>query len=124
MSFAPPPEFTPTLHEWAMASIFPNPVKMWSDKTGESMFYFNLNIAAAGIAAYRKRGETFAVLRFMYWLRALPQQFLFAGLAAQTYLLGSAVHTMTTRDKFELLSGVPDEDDTLIEKLLKLAFMD
>ncbi len=118
------PEGTPTFtfEEYLRASLFPNPVAVWTDKTGEAGMYFNVNMTMAVIAAYRKGGETMAMLRFMMALRGLPATFMWTGIIGAGVLSASPTADMSTRDKLEILSGVPGTDDSFIERLLKLSF--
>lgn len=77
-----------TLEEYFWATVFPNPVRVWTDKTGEAAAYFNLNMWMATISAYRKMGETLTTLRFMYMAERSPALLRGAARAAPVAGLG------------------------------------
>lgn len=113
---------TPTIEEYLQASVFPNPYKMWTDRSGETTFYFNVNIVLAGVSAYRKSGETLSALRMFYALKSTPAMLAAGGLAAQAYLLGKEVSRYSQQSKMELVTGVPSASDTEMERMIKLSF--
>ncbi len=61
----PREDFTPSFTEAFWATILPNPVKVWTDKSGETAMYFGLNASAATLAAAYYGGETLTVYRYM-----------------------------------------------------------
>ncbi len=114
---------TPTLYEYVRATLMPNPVRLWSDKSGETTMYWNINMYSALAYAYYKKGETVAMLRFMMALRATPAYLMAGIVGAHSHLLGSHVSGMTQKQKISLLSGAPTPGggDSLLDKLLKLS---
>ena len=50
-----------------MGYSLPRPHRLYTDHSGESTFYFTLNMTLATIEAYRKGGETYTVYK---WMRA------------------------------------------------------
>jgi hypothetical protein len=68
------PEGVPTftLEEYLSSVILPNPIKMWTDKTGETMTYFTFNTLAAAVSAYRAGGNTFTAYKMLRAAQLAP----------------------------------------------------
>ncbi len=67
-----PDDFTPTVEEYFWSTVYPRPHRVWTDKSGESAFYFDINMTLASIQAYRKGGETYTVYKWMRAFQAAP----------------------------------------------------
>ncbi len=61
-----PEDFTPTAEEWFWSAVFPpNFLQMYSDKSGETVMYFGLNVTASTVAMWYSAGESLSTLRMM-----------------------------------------------------------
>ncbi len=85
-----PEEFTPTPEEYFWATVWPRPHRLWTDRSGESIFYFNMNMALATIEAYRKGGETYTAYKWMRAAQMAPV--LIPVAAAASYVATSELH--------------------------------
>ncbi len=85
-----PEEFTPTPQEYFWATVWPRPHRFITDRSGESIFYFNINMTLAAIEAYRKGGETYTAYKWMRAAQLAP--ILLPVAAAAGYVATSDVH--------------------------------
>ncbi len=85
-----PDDFTPTAEEYFWATVWPRPHRLWFDHSGESTFYFNLNMSLAIIEAYRKGGETYTAYKWMRAAQLAPVMLPVA--AAAAYVATSDEH--------------------------------
>lgn len=85
-----PEEFTPTVEEYFWATVWPRPHRFITDRSGESTFYFNINMAIAIAEAYRKGGETYTAYKWMRAAQAAPV--LLPVVAAAGYVSTADVH--------------------------------
>ncbi len=67
-----PEEFTPTAEEWFWSMVYPDPVGMITDKSGETMFYFATNMSAAAVSTWYTAGESFQTYRWMSMASRTP----------------------------------------------------
>ncbi len=67
-----PEDFSSTAEEWFWSMVWPDPVGMFAEKSGEPMFYFGINMSAATVATYLSSGESLMTLRWMYAGSRLP----------------------------------------------------
>ncbi len=58
--------------EYFWATVVPRPYRLFTDRSGESLWYFNLNMFFASIQAYRKMGETHTALKAFKLAEASP----------------------------------------------------
>lgn len=79
-----------SVEEYFWATVLPRPHRLFTDRSGESLWYFNLNMTFASISAYRKMGETYTVYK---WFRAAQlAPVLLPVAAAAGYVATSDVH--------------------------------
>lgn len=102
-----------TAEEYFYSTIFPNPVGIWTDKTGETAAYFVLNMWWAVFHAYRKLGETYTAYKWMKGAQYSPTAARVVGRsipAAAAVGVGMAVAydtTQATASNLAVVSGTP-----------------
>lgn len=59
-------DFNPTLEDYLKYTfVIQNPANIWTDKTGETVYYLNINLSATLLLAARGGGNNAAMLRAM-----------------------------------------------------------
>ena len=106
-------DFSPTPGEYFWATVTPRPHRIWSDRSGEPAFYFNINMTIACIEAYRKMGDTYTAYKWVRAAQLLPSVSSAVIRAAPTTLAvaaGVAVAgdtTESTASNLAVITGTP-----------------
>ncbi len=106
-----------TAEEYIYSTMFPNPVRIWTDRTGEAAMYFAVNMWMAVYQAYRKMGDTYTAYKWMKTVQMAPSAARFAArfavrsvpLVAATGVVMVAARdvTQSTVSNLAVVSGVP-----------------
>ncbi len=102
-----------SVEEYFWATVVPRPHRLFTDRSGESMWYFNFNMIIACVEAYRKMGETYKAYKFFKMAEYTPSIVRTAGRSLPVVAaagVGMAVAygtTQSTASNLAVVTGTP-----------------
>ena len=103
----PGTQITPTFEEWFQSTLYFNPFKIWNDRTGETAFYFDINMSLALVYGTVKGMDTLTAYRFYRVVTLTPHAALVGGAITLGVLSAYSAHADSTpEEKVRSLGGL------------------